>query len=64
MNSQRSTVVFLHHRAPDAALEGLNRLTGLRFTQWPESLVNQSGLQSNENMHVVPADSEREWITG
>ena len=27
------------HR-PDTALAGLNRLTGLDFEQWPESLVN------------------------
>ena len=39
MNGKRSTILYLHQRAPDAALEALNRLTGLRFTQWPESLL-------------------------
>lgn len=29
------------HR-PESALAGLNRLTGLDFEQWPESLVNRS----------------------
>lgn len=39
MDGKRSTILYLHQRAPDAALEALNRLTGLRFRQWPESLV-------------------------
>ncbi len=39
MDGKRSSILYLHQRAPDAALEALNRLTGLRFTQWPESLV-------------------------
>ena len=39
MDGKRGTILYLHQRAPDAALEALNRLTGLRFRQWPESLV-------------------------
>lgn len=34
-----SKVVALGNAAPDKALEGLNRLTGLVFESWPESLV-------------------------
>lgn len=34
-----SKVVTLGKAAPDKALEGLNRLTGLVFESWPESLV-------------------------
>lgn len=45
MNGKRSTILYLHQRAPDAALEALNRLTGLRFTHWPESLVDRPGKQ-------------------
>ncbi len=41
MNGKR-TIVYLHQRAPGAALESLKRLTGLRFTQWPESLVEHA----------------------
>lgn len=33
-------VIALAQAAPDAALLGLNRLTGLDFSYWPESLVN------------------------
>nr|WP_244160644.1 hypothetical protein [Pseudomonas punonensis] len=32
-------VVMLHARDSSRALENLNRLTGLRFSRWPESLV-------------------------
>ncbi|PKM21378.1 MAG: hypothetical protein CVV10_09675 [Gammaproteobacteria bacterium HGW-Gammaproteobacteria-14] len=32
-------VITLAKAAPENALEGLNRLTGLSFDQWPESLL-------------------------
>ncbi len=32
-------VVHLHHKDEQAALERLNRITGLQFSSWPESLV-------------------------
>jgi len=35
----KSTVVHLYQRDPQEALERLNRITGLRFSRWPESLV-------------------------
>ncbi len=34
-----NNVVKLGKAAPDKALQGLNRLTGLVFENWPESLV-------------------------
>lgn len=38
----QSTVVHLHRRVPHDALERLNRITGLHFSNWPESLVSQA----------------------
>lgn len=32
-------VIHLHQRDPQEALERLNRITGLHFARWPESLV-------------------------
>ncbi|MDX1369176.1 hypothetical protein [Pseudomonas sp.] len=32
-------VIHLHQRDPQEALERLNRITGLHFVRWPESLV-------------------------
>jgi hypothetical protein len=37
--SRKSTVVYLHQLDPQAALERLNRVTGLRFSSWPQSLA-------------------------
>ena len=55
MNGKRSTILYMHQRAPDAALEALNRLTGLRFTQWPESLVDRSRTQLSPARDVAGA---------
>lgn len=32
-------VIHLHRHDPQEALERLNRITGLHFARWPESLV-------------------------
>jgi len=42
-------VISLHKAAPRAALERLNRLTGLEFDRLPESLVNRQG---NASVHA------------
>lgn len=42
MNNERGKVIHLHRRMPAAALDALNRLTGLRFSHWPESLVERA----------------------
>lgn len=39
MSAGSNNVVYLHRRVPQEALERLNRVTGLRFSNWPESLV-------------------------
>ncbi|MDH4567697.1 hypothetical protein E8E95_13505 [Pseudomonas sp. BN414] len=39
MGSKNDKLVRLHERAPQRALEGLNRVTGLEFRHWPESLA-------------------------
>lgn len=36
-----SQVIQLHERAQTAAVAGLNRITGLDFDQYPESLLDQ-----------------------
>jgi hypothetical protein len=36
--SHKAKVIYLHQLDPQAALERLNRLTGLQFTSWPQSL--------------------------
>ncbi|MGE8359445.1 hypothetical protein [Pseudomonas sp.] len=41
MTETKNKVIHLHQRDPEAALERLNRITGLQFARWPESLVPQ-----------------------
>ncbi|MCE7524054.1 hypothetical protein [Alloalcanivorax xenomutans] len=36
-----SKVIRLEERGPETALENLNRVTGLDFHCWPESLLEQ-----------------------
>jgi len=39
MSSTKDRVVYLHQRDPQEALDRLDRITGLRFARWPESLA-------------------------
>ncbi|MDH4554733.1 hypothetical protein E8F11_06010 [Pseudomonas sp. BN417] len=39
MGRAKDKLIQLHEHVPQRALEGLNRLTGLRFRHWPESLA-------------------------
>ncbi|MEQ3637847.1 hypothetical protein [Alcanivorax sp.] len=35
-----SKILTLHKKRPNTALKNLNRLTGLDFQRWPESLMD------------------------
>ena len=39
MSSSKNKIVPLQPRDSEEALERLNRITGLQFTRWPESLA-------------------------
>ncbi|WP_111658207.1 hypothetical protein [Isoalcanivorax indicus] len=38
-------VITLHEKAPDAALERLQRLTGLDFHSWPASILEHGPVE-------------------
>jgi hypothetical protein len=57
--STMSNVVKLGKAAPDKALEGLNRLTGLVFESWPESLV-KAPVQQQEATAAAPASRAKQ----
>lgn len=38
----QNKVVHLYRRDPEEALTRLNRITGLRFARWPESLLEHA----------------------
>ena len=52
-----SKIIRLEQRCPETALDNLNRLTGLDFQSWPESL-----LEIGEDVAAdhLEASSERE----
>ncbi|WP_339522030.1 hypothetical protein [Pseudomonas sp. EA_35y_Pfl2_R111] len=61
MTATKGKVIHLYQRDPQEALERLNRITGLRFSSWPQSLVNsrpseQSGI-SDSSATIAPPDS-------
>ncbi|HEX5676936.1 MAG TPA: hypothetical protein VFX91_03090 [Alcanivorax sp.] len=48
-----SKVIRIETRHPETALENLNRLTGLDFQDWPESLLGSGGdAATAENGHT------------
>ncbi|MES2819361.1 MAG: hypothetical protein V4812_10300 [Pseudomonadota bacterium] len=50
-------VIHLHRRDPQGALTRLNRITGLRFSRWPESLVQVRDESACEPLPTVPFTS-------
>ena len=54
-----SNVVKLGKAAPDKALEGLNRLTGLVFESWPESLA-EAATRPQEATAAAPAGPSKQ----
>lgn len=46
-----SKILTLHKHRPKTALKNLNRLTGLDFQSWPESLIdrNSAGTDPQES---------------
>ncbi|ARU87804.1 hypothetical protein [Pseudomonas sp. M30-35] len=53
MSKKQGKVVALCAHDSDAALERLNRVTGLRFARWPESLAPQVQPRAEEPKKVV-----------
>ncbi|MDX1803055.1 MAG: hypothetical protein R3292_03165 [Alcanivorax sp.] len=54
-----SKIVQLQSRHPQTALDNLNRVTGLDFHQWPESLVNDKPEQSDTNPGMTVSHTSR-----
>lgn len=54
MGGTNDKLIHLHERAPQRALEGLNRVTGLRFRQWPESLAPKQPEEATETEPATP----------
>ena len=58
MTGTKGKVIHLYQRDPKEALERLNRITGLRFSSWPQSLVDAGA--DNRSETSVNAQLERD----
>jgi len=56
MKKDQNNVVHLHQRDLTSALERLNRITGLHFSSWPESLLPSIPQASAEPVAAEAAD--------
>ncbi|MFJ3049031.1 MULTISPECIES: hypothetical protein [Pseudomonas nitroreducens/multiresinivorans group] len=56
MKKDQNNVVHLHQRDLTSALERLNRITGLQFSSWPESLLPSVSQDSAESVAAEPSD--------
>ncbi|WP_240201667.1 hypothetical protein [Pseudomonas sp. PDNC002] len=57
MKKDQNNVVHLHQRDPMSALERLNRITGLQFSSWPESLLPSAAQELAEPVATAQADA-------
>lgn len=51
-------VIPLHRAAPESAVERLNRLTGLDFSEYPQSLLSDSSA-CEEEPSALPIQKQR-----
>lgn len=59
MSSSKNKIVPLQPRDSEEALERLNRITGLRFARWPESLAALARQAVEENEPAKPGSVVR-----
>ncbi|KJK00778.1 hypothetical protein UB43_10160 [Pseudomonas sp. 21] len=58
MKKDQNNVVHLHQRDLTSALERLNRITGLQFSSWPESLLPSVAQEAAEPAAVESSDDD------
>ena len=54
MTASKGKVIHLYQRDPQEALARLNRITGLRFSSWPQSLVNTATPSGEPSAAALP----------
>ncbi|MCO6057195.1 hypothetical protein NG726_10980 [Pseudomonas sp. MOB-449] len=59
MGRAKDKLIHLHERVPQRALDGLNRVTGLKFRHWPESLVQEEGREEWAEAEAPAVQSSR-----
>ena len=56
-------IVRIEKRHPEAALENLNRVTGLEFERWPESLLDCVEQEGVETRNTPPSEDSPGGVT-
>lgn len=56
MNSAEDKVIHLCERDAEGALQRLNRITGLRFARWPQSLAPLARQAAGEALECALAE--------
>ena len=64
MTASKGKVIHLYLRDPQEALERLNRITGLRFSSWPQSLVPPRDTAEQEQAEVCPQVQDATQVVG
>lgn len=64
MTTTKGRVIHLYQRDPREALERLNRITGLRFARWPESLAQPPDAAERQPLEVVACVERGEVLSG
>lgn len=60
MTARKGKVIYLHQRDPEEALERLNRITGLQFSRWPQSLCSDLPQASQASLEPCVDDRAAE----
>lgn len=64
MTATKGKVIHLYLRDPQEALERLNRITGLRFSSWPQSLVPPCDTAEQAQAEVCPQVQDATQVSG
>ncbi|WP_044874136.1 hypothetical protein [Pseudomonas sp. LFM046] len=59
MGTAQDKLIHLHERVPQRALEGLNRVTGLNFRHWPESLAPATVQEKDDGVELPAMEASR-----
>lgn len=65
MTANKGKVIYLYQRDPQEALARLNRITGLNFSRWPQSLVPQESVEAEQaSCASQPEDAQASGLSG
>ncbi|WP_341305138.1 hypothetical protein [Pseudomonas sp. TMP25] len=64
MTATKGSVIHLDRRDPQEALKRLNRVTGLRFSSLPHSLVNLNDSRAQAQVDETAMQPDSDYLRG